>query len=89
MPYRSDMNFVCRIPHYDQRLNNLVFKKKFKVTVDDLSHQITNVMEASREVADSMRIRKLLELVLAFGTIMRISYSKITFITFFYHKETT
>lgn len=38
------------------------------ITVNDLSPRIASVMEASREVARSRRLRKLLELVLALGT---------------------
>lgn len=38
------------------------------MTVNDLSPRIASVMEASREVARSRRLRKLLELVLALGT---------------------
>lgn len=37
------------------------------ITVNDLSPRIASVMEASREVARSRRLRKLLELVLALG----------------------
>lgn len=39
------------------------------LTVNDLIPRITNVMEASREVTRSRRLRKLLELVLALGRI--------------------
>lgn len=39
-------------------------------TINDLTPRITNVMEASREVARSRRLRKLLELVLALGNYM-------------------
>jgi Formin Homology 2 Domain len=48
----------------------LHYKKRFAVTVNDLSPRINNVMEASREVARSRRLRKLLELVLALGNYM-------------------
>lgn len=39
-------------------------------TINDLTPRITNVMEASREVARSRRLRKLLEVVLALGNYM-------------------
>lgn len=61
------MRIVCRIPHYEQRLKSLHYKKRFMMTVNDLSPRIASVMEASREVARSRRLRKLLELVLALG----------------------
>lgn len=59
--------FIHRIPHYEQRLKSLHYKKRFMITVNDLSPRIASVMEASREVARSRRLRKLLELVLALG----------------------
>lgn len=40
------------------------------ITVNDLTPRIASVMEASREVARSRRLRKLLELVLALGNYM-------------------
>lgn len=40
------------------------------LTVNDLIPRIGSVMEASREVARSRRLRKLLELVLALGKSM-------------------
>lgn len=59
-----------RIHHYEQRLKSLHYKKKFSVTLNDLLPRIASVMEASREVARSRRLRKLLELVLALGNYM-------------------
>lgn len=56
-----------RIPHYEQRLKSLHYKKRFMLTINDLIPRIGSVMEASREVARSRRLRKLLELVLALG----------------------
>ncbi|XP_065082309.1 disheveled-associated activator of morphogenesis 1 isoform X2 [Ochlerotatus camptorhynchus] len=61
---------ISKIPHYEQRLRSLHYKKRFLVTVNDLSPRIASVMEASREVARSRRLRKLLELVLALGNYM-------------------
>jgi dishevelled associated activator of morphogenesis len=66
----SNVHTLHRIPHYEQRLRSLHYKKRFAVTVNDLSPRINNVMEASREVARSRRLRKLLELVLALGNYM-------------------
>lgn len=62
--------YTFRIPHYEQRLRSLHYKKRFFVTVNEVSPRLSNVMEASREVARSRRLRKLLELVLALGNYM-------------------
>ncbi|XP_037915647.1 disheveled-associated activator of morphogenesis 1 isoform X2 [Hermetia illucens] len=61
---------ISKIPHYEQRLKSLHYKKRFMLTINDLSPRIASVMEASREVARSRRLRKLLELVLALGNYM-------------------
>uniref|UniRef100_A0A182SRQ0 FH2 domain-containing protein n=3 Tax=Neocellia TaxID=44535 RepID=A0A182SRQ0_9DIPT len=61
---------ISKIPHYEQRLRSLHYKKRFQVTVNDLAPRIASVMEASREVARSRKLRKLLELVLALGNYM-------------------
>ncbi|KAJ8882033.1 hypothetical protein PR048_018521 [Dryococelus australis] len=64
---------VCvsdRIPHYEQRLRSLHYKKRFGVWVAEVQPRIRSVMEAAREVARSRRLRRLLELVLALGNYM-------------------
>ncbi|KAL0266624.1 UNVERIFIED_CONTAM: hypothetical protein PYX00_009117 [Menopon gallinae] len=61
---------IAKIPHYEQRLRSLHFKKKFGISVNEVTPRIRAVMEASRQVARSRRLRKLLELVLAFGNYM-------------------
>jgi len=61
---------ISKIHHYEQRLRSLHYKKKFNVTLNDLLPRIASVMEASREVTRSRRLRKLLELVLALGNYM-------------------
>ncbi|XP_054088534.1 disheveled-associated activator of morphogenesis 1 isoform X2 [Zeugodacus cucurbitae] len=61
---------ISKIPHYEQRLKSLHYKKRFMITVNDLIPRIRSVMEASREIARSRRLRKLLELVLALGNYM-------------------
>jgi len=60
-------SIIFRIPHYEQRLKSLHYKKRFLITVNDLMPRITSILEASKEVARSRRFRKLLELVLALG----------------------
>lgn len=59
-----------RVPHYEQRLRSLHYKKRFLITLNEISPRITSVMEASREVARSRRLRRLLEIVLALGNYM-------------------
>ncbi|XP_055684371.1 disheveled-associated activator of morphogenesis 1 isoform X1 [Lutzomyia longipalpis] len=61
---------ISKIPHYEQRLRSLHYKKRFHVTVNEVSPRLTSVMEASREVTRSRRLRKLLEIVLALGNYM-------------------
>lgn len=58
------------MPHYEQRLRSLHYKKRFQVTLNEISPRISSVMEASREVARSRRLRRLLEVVLALGNYM-------------------
>ncbi|XP_025407698.1 disheveled-associated activator of morphogenesis 1 isoform X3 [Sipha flava] len=61
---------ISKIAHYEQRLNSLVYKKKFATWTSEVEGRAKIVMEASREVARSRRLRKLLELVLALGNYM-------------------
>lgn len=56
-----------RVPHYEQRLRSLHYKKKFAASIAELTPRMRAVLEASRQVARSRRLRKLLELVLALG----------------------
>ncbi|KAJ8986080.1 hypothetical protein NQ317_003374, partial [Molorchus minor] len=61
---------ISKVPHYEQRLRSLHYKKRFQVTLNEISPRITGVMEASREVSRSRRLRRLLEIVLALGNYM-------------------
>nr|CAD7440127.1 unnamed protein product [Timema bartmani] len=61
---------ISKIPHYEQRLRSLHYKKRFGVWIGEVEPRIKSVMEASREVARSRRLRRLLELVLALGNYM-------------------
>ncbi|XP_072386147.1 disheveled-associated activator of morphogenesis 1 isoform X1 [Diabrotica undecimpunctata] len=61
---------ISKVPHYEQRLRSLHYKKRFQVTLNEILPRITGVMEASREVSRSRRLRKLLEIVLALGNYM-------------------
>lgn len=62
--------YIFRIAHYEQRLRSLVYKKKFVTWTSEIEGRAKVVMEASREVARSRRLRKLLEIVLALGNYM-------------------
>ncbi|XP_044737044.1 disheveled-associated activator of morphogenesis 1 isoform X2 [Chrysoperla carnea] len=61
---------ISKIPHYEQRLRSLHYKKRFNLALNEVTPRINSVMEASREVARSRRLRRLLELVLALGNYM-------------------
>ncbi|XP_018564843.1 disheveled-associated activator of morphogenesis 1 [Anoplophora glabripennis] len=61
---------ISKVPHYEQRLRSLHYKKRFQVTLNEILPRITSVMEASREVSRSRRLRRLLEIVLALGNYM-------------------
>ena len=59
-----------RITRYEQRLNTLFYKKKFAQTISEIEPKIVAVLEASKEVARSKKLKKLLEVVLALGNYM-------------------
>lgn len=61
---------ISKIPHYEQRLKCLHFKKRFALWTGEVEPRIKAVMEASRETSRSRRLRKVLELVLALGNYM-------------------
>ncbi|XP_023239391.1 disheveled-associated activator of morphogenesis 1-like [Centruroides sculpturatus] len=61
---------LTKIPRYEQRIRTLFYKKKFKERIDDCKPKINAVLEACKEVQRSKKLKKLLELVLAFGNYM-------------------
>ncbi|XP_049795298.1 disheveled-associated activator of morphogenesis 1 [Schistocerca nitens] len=61
---------ISKIGHYEQRLRSLHYKKRFTTSVCELEPRVRAVLEASREVARSRRLRRLLEVVLALGNYM-------------------
>ncbi|CAN0407724.1 disheveled-associated activator of morphogenesis 2-like isoform X1 [Lampetra fluviatilis] len=61
---------MSRIPHYQQRLQALFFKKKFAERLGECKPKVEAILLASREVSRSRRLRQLLELVLALGNYM-------------------
>ncbi|XP_023932817.1 disheveled-associated activator of morphogenesis 1-A-like [Lingula anatina] len=60
----------CKIPHYEQRLKALHYKKKFTERMVDARPKVEAVLQASKEMIKSPRLRKFLELVLAYGNYM-------------------
>ena len=59
-----------RITHYEQRLRTLHYKKKFNIWYNEIKPKILAVLEACKEVQRSKRLRRMLELILAFGNYM-------------------
>ena len=51
-------------------MNTLFYKKKFAVSISEIEPKITAVMEASKEVSRSKKLKKLLEIILALGNYM-------------------
>ncbi|GFQ82474.1 disheveled-associated activator of morphogenesis 2 [Trichonephila clavata] len=61
---------ISKIVHYEQRIRTLFYKKKFQERVSDAKPKIEAVLEASKELHRSKRLKRLLELILAFGNYM-------------------
>lgn len=51
-------------------MNTLFYKKKFAQSVSEMEPKVVAVMEASKEVARSKKLKKLLEIILALGNYM-------------------
>ncbi|XP_048456076.1 disheveled-associated activator of morphogenesis 1 [Rhincodon typus] len=61
---------MSRIPHYQQRLQSLYFKKKFAERVAEIKPKVEALLSSSKEVLESKNLLQLLEVVLAFGNYM-------------------
>ncbi|XP_078350098.1 disheveled-associated activator of morphogenesis 2-like [Oculina patagonica] len=61
---------MSRIVHYEQRLKSLFYKKRFPERMGEVKPRVQAVLEASKELQRSKRLRILLEVVLAFGNYM-------------------
>ncbi|XP_078674924.1 disheveled-associated activator of morphogenesis 2-like isoform X4 [Branchiostoma floridae x Branchiostoma belcheri] len=61
---------MSKIVHYEQRLKALFFKKKFQERVGEVKPRIEALLVASKEVVRSKRLKRVLEVVLAFGNYM-------------------
>ncbi|XP_050677669.1 disheveled-associated activator of morphogenesis 1 isoform X2 [Leptidea sinapis] len=61
---------ISKIPHYQQRVRTLLFKKKFSAAVSEASSRASVVLRAARDMTRSRRLKTLLEIVLALGNYM-------------------
>lgn len=61
---------MSRIPHYEQRLSSMVFRRKFAERVASALLSIEAVFNASNAIANSRALAAVLELVLALGNYM-------------------
>lgn len=61
---------MSRIPRYEQRLNSLVFKRKFPERFSFVVARAESVLAASTQLCNSPAFRAMLELVLALGNYM-------------------
>jgi len=61
---------MSRIPHYEQRLKALVFKKSFNDRMAELRPQIQAVQKACKELTRSKKLRSLLQIILVLGNYM-------------------
>ncbi|KAM6966825.1 formin-like protein 1 [Tautogolabrus adspersus] len=68
--------FVLRfgkIPRLNQRINTLIFMGNFPETVKRLQPQLNSIIAASMSIKSSDKLKKILEIILAFGNYMNSS----------------
>ncbi|XP_057315932.1 disheveled-associated activator of morphogenesis 1-like isoform X2 [Hydractinia symbiolongicarpus] len=61
---------MSKIPHFEQRLKALFYKKGFSERVAEVKPKIEGVIRSCKQVSRSKRLRTLLELVLCLGNYM-------------------
>nr|CAB3236063.1 disheveled-associated activator of morphogenesis 2 [Phallusia mammillata] len=61
---------MSQIHHYEQKLKALFYKKKFHERISELQPKVDAIVKATKEIETSKKMRKVLELVLAFGNYM-------------------
>jgi len=61
---------MSQIPRYEQRIACLFYKKKFNERMGEIMPTVEAILMASKEVSRSRRLRKMLEVLLAFGNYM-------------------
>jgi len=59
-----------RVERLQQRLNIMIFIGNFKENVDTLGPQLNAVISASMSIRSSQKLKKILEIILAFGNYM-------------------
>lgn len=62
-----------KIPRLKQRINTLIFMGNFPETVKRLQPQLNSIIAASMSIKSSVKLKKILEIVLAFGNYMNSS----------------
>ncbi|XP_061906020.1 formin-like protein 3 isoform X3 [Entelurus aequoreus] len=62
-----------KIPRLSQRINTLTFMGNFPESVKRLQPQLNSIIAASMSIKSSAKLRKILEIVLAFGNYMNSS----------------
>uniref|UniRef100_H2YP95 Uncharacterized protein n=1 Tax=Ciona savignyi TaxID=51511 RepID=H2YP95_CIOSA len=69
---RAD-KFLCQmsqIHHYEQRMHAIFYKKKFHERLSEIQPKVEALLKASKEIMNSKRLRKVLEMILALGNYM-------------------
>ncbi|XP_042867935.1 disheveled-associated activator of morphogenesis 2-like [Penaeus japonicus] len=61
---------ISKIEHYEERLRCLHYQKKFKERLAECEPKIASVISATKELRNSKRLKKFIEVVLAFGNYM-------------------
>ncbi|KAK3868658.1 hypothetical protein Pcinc_025970 [Petrolisthes cinctipes] len=61
---------ISKIEHYEERLRCLLYQKKYRERLGECEPRMTAVSMATRELTNSKRLKKLIEIVLAFGNYM-------------------
>ncbi|KAF3699957.1 Formin-like protein 2 Protein Man [Channa argus] len=72
----NEDQFILRfgkIPRLNQRINTLTFMGNFPDTVKRLQPQLNSIIAASMSIKSSTKLKKILEIVLAFGNYMNSS----------------
>uniref|UniRef100_A0A3P9JPL9 Formin-like 1a n=1 Tax=Oryzias latipes TaxID=8090 RepID=A0A3P9JPL9_ORYLA len=62
-----------KIPRLNQRINTLTFMGNFPDTIKRLQPQLNSIIAASMSIKSSAKLKKILEIVLAFGNYMNSS----------------
>nr|XP_053627199.1 uncharacterized protein LOC128684895 isoform X2 [Cherax quadricarinatus]XP_053627200.1 uncharacterized protein LOC128684895 isoform X2 [Cherax quadricarinatus] len=61
---------ISKIDHYEERLRCLHYQKKFKERLAECEPKLSSVISATKELKNSKRLKKFIEVVLAFGNYM-------------------